>query len=321
MIVVTGAYGFIGSCMVSKLNSEGHKNLILVDNFSEKKEYNIKDKKYLRIFDIKEFLKLLSPNDKNDVEFVFHIGARTDTTEFNKDIFNELNLNYSKSIWKYCVQNNIPLIYVSSAATYGDGKLGYDDDISLIPKLIPLNPYGDSKNEFDNWVLEQKETPPYWYGLKFFNVFGPNEYHKGRMSSVVYHAYNEIINTGKVELFKSHNLEYKDGEQLRDFIYVKDVIDVMYFLFLNKSKSGIYNLGTGKSRTFLDLANSVFVALNKKPDINFIDIPRDIRDNYQYFTEAKMNKLYSLGYIKSFYTLENAVDDYVKNYLINNLNY
>jgi len=318
MIVVTGAYGFIGSCMVSKLNSEGHKNLILVDNFSEKKEYNIKDKKYLRIFDIKEFLKLLSPNDKNDVEFVFHIGARTDTTEFNKDIFNELNLNYSKSIWKYCVQNNIPLIYVSSAATYGDGKLGYDDDISLIPKLIPLNPYGDSKNEFDNWVLEQKETPPYWYGLKFFNVFGPNEYHKGRMSSVVYHAYNEIINTGKVELFKSHNLEYKDGEQLRDFIYVKDVIDVMYFLMNQKPKSDIYNLGTGEARIFLDLVNAVFSSLNIQPNIDFIDIPIDIRDKYQYFTEAKMNKLYSIGYIKSFYTLENAIDDYIKNYLINN---
>lgn len=170
-------------------------------------------------------------------------------------------------------------------------------------------------------MLEQDKKPPYWYGLKFFNVFGPNEYHKDRMASVVYHAYNQITKTGKFDLFKSHNPDYKDGEQKRDFIYVKDVVDVMYFLMLNKPNSGIYNLGTGKSRTFLDLVNCVFNTLNKKPNINFIDIPVDIRDKYQYFTEAKMDKLYSLGYIKSFYTLENAIDDYIKNYLINNLNF
>lgn len=321
MIVITGALGFIGSCMLTELNNQGHKEIFLVDDFSKhNKDSNIKDKFYFDYFERDMFFS--TDQYASHIDFVFHIGARTDTTEFNKDIFNNLNLNYSKKIWKYCTKHKIPLIYASSASTYGDGKLGYDDkDDSLIYNLKPLNPYGESKNDFDKWVLEQDKTPPNWYGLKFFNVFGPNEYHKDRMSSVVHHAYNQIMGKGKLDLFKSHHPDYKDGEQKRDFIYVKDVIDVMYFLFLNKSKSGIYNLGTGKSRTFLDLANSVFAALNKTPDINFIDTPIDIRDKYQYFTEAKMDKLYSLGYIKSFYTLEKAVDDYIKNYLIPNSNY
>lgn len=321
MIVITGALGFIGSCMLTELNNQGLKEIFLVDDFSKhNKDSNIKDKFYFDYFERDMFFS--TDQYASHIDFVFHIGARTDTTEFNKDIFNNLNLNYSKKIWKYCTKHKIPLIYASSASTYGDGKLGYDDkEDSLIYNLKPLNPYGESKNDFDKWVLEQDKTPPNWYGLKFFNVFGPNEYHKDRMSSVVHHAYNQIMENGKLDLFKSHHPDYKDGEQKRDFIYVKDVIDVMYFLFLNKSKSGIYNLGTGKSRTFLDLANSVFAALNKTPDINFIDTPIDIRDKYQYFTEAKMDKLYSLGYIKSFYTLETAVNDYVKNYLIPNSNY
>lgn len=319
MIVITGALGFIGSCMVRKLTN--YSELLLVDDLS-KPYSNIKDYIY---FDLENrddfFVDSYFTRHTRLIDFVFHIGARTDTTEFNKNILDKLNLEYSKNVWNYCTKNKIPLIYVSSAATYGDGKLGYDDkDDSLIHKLHPLNPYGESKNDFDKWVLNQKTTPPNWYGLKFFNVFGPNEYHKGRMSSVVYHAYNQIIETGKIQLFKSHNSEYKDGEQLRDFIYVKDVVNVMYFLMENKPESGIYNLGTGKSRTFLDLANSVFKSLDKEPVIEFIDIPIDIRDKYQYFTEAKMDKLYSLGYIKSFYTLETAIDDYVKNYLIPNKN-
>lgn len=319
MIVITGALGFIGSCMSRKLTN--YSELLLVDDLS-KPYSNIKDYIY---FDLENrddfFVDSYFTRHPRLIDFVFHIGARTDTTEFNKNILDKLNLEYSKNVWNYCTKNKIPLIYVSSAATYGDGKLGYDDkDDSLIHKLHPLNPYGESKNDFDKWVLDQKPTPPNWYGLKFFNVFGPNEYHKGRMSSVVYHAYNQIIETGKIQLFKSHNSEYKDGEQLRDFIYVKDVVDVMYFLMENKPESGIYNLGTGKSRTFLDLANSVFKSLDKEPVIEFIDIPIDIRDKYQYFTEAKMDKLYSLGYIKSFYTLETAIDDYVKNYLIPNKN-
>jgi ADP-L-glycero-D-manno-heptose 6-epimerase len=319
MIVVTGAAGFIGSCMVGKLNSEGHTDIILVDDFNKsEKDNNLKNKKYLKKIDRTEFLKLLSPNDKNDVEFFVHIGARTDTTETNVEIFNELNLNYSKSIWNYCVKNKIPLIYISSAATYGNGEYGYDDNISL-SKLKPLNLYGESKNNFDKWVLTQTETPPNWYGLKYFNVFGPNEYHKSRMASVVFHAYNQIIETKQVKLFSSNNDDYDDGEQLRDFIYVKDVIDVMYFLLKNKPTSGIYNLGTGKARTFISLVTAVFKALNKNIVIQFIDIPDDIKYKYQYFTEAKMDKLRSIGYTKPFYTLESAIDDYIKNYLSKNL--
>lgn len=320
MIIITGAAGFIGSCMISKLNYEQHYDIILVDDFSNiDKNSNIKDKKFLQKIDRKIFLSSILNNQYKDINFVIHIGARTDTTEINNDIFNELNLNYSKSIWNYCVKNKIPLIYISSAATYGDGEFGYDDqDYSIIPKLKPLNLYGESKNNFDKWILEQTETPPNWYGLKFFNVFGPNEYHKNRMSSVIYHSYNQIIKNNKVKLFKSHNKKYNNGEQLRDFIYVKDVINVLYWLMINKPESGIYNLGSGKARTFLDVENIIFKTLNKKPNIEFIDTPIDIRDKYQYFTEAKMNKLYSIGYNNKFYTLEDGVKDYIENYLNNN---
>lgn len=312
MIIVTGAAGFIGSCMIGKLNSEGYTDIILVDDFTKtEKDNNLKNKKYFKKIDRMDFLK--SQND-DTIDFVIHIGARTDTTETNVDIFNTLNLNYSKSIWNYCVKNKLPLIYISSAATYGNGEYGYDDNISL-SKLKPLNLYGESKNNFDKWVLSQSETPPNWYGLKYFNVFGPNEYHKSRMASVVFHAYNQIIETNQVKLFRSCNDEYDDGEQLRDFIYVKDVIDVMYFLLKNKPTSGIYNLGTGKARTFISLTTAVFKALNKNTVIEFIDIPDDIKYKYQYFTEAKMDKLRSVGYTKSFYTLESAIDDYIKNYL------
>lgn len=316
MIIVTGAAGFIGSCMIGKLNSEGYTDIILVDDFTKtEKDNNLKNKKYFKKIDRMDFLK--SQND-DTIDFVIHIGARTDTTETNVDIFNTLNLNYSKSIWNYCVKNKLPLIYISSAATYGNGEYGYDDNISL-SKLKPLNLYGESKNNFDKWVLSQSETPPNWYGLKYFNVFGPNEYHKSRMASVVFHAYNQIIETNQVKLFSSCNDEYDDGEQLRDFIYVKDVIDVMYFLLKNKPTSGIYNLGTGKARSFISLATAVFKALNKNSVIEFIDIPDDIKYKYQYFTEAKMDKLRSIGYTKPFYTLESAIDDYIKNYLSKNL--
>lgn len=319
MIVITGALGFIGSCMLTKLNSEGHTEILLVDDFSKhEKDLNIKNRLYFDYFERDMFFA--TDQYARYIDFVFHIGARTDTTEFDKKIFDELNLEYSKTVWNYCTKHKIPLIYVSSAATYGDGKLGYNDkDSPLI--YTPLNPYGESKNEFDKWVVEQKTSPPNWYGLKFFNVFGPNEYHKGKMASVVYHSYKQIINDGKVKLFKSNNSEYKDGEQLRDFIYVKDVIDVMFFIMINKPKSDIYNLGTGKARTFIDLVKSVFKSLNKEPNIEYVDMPVEIVDKYQNFTEAKMNKLYSIGYIKSFYTLEDGVKDYVQKYLINNINF
>lgn len=314
MIIVTGALGFIGSYMIDKLNQEGYNDIILIDDFS-KNQYNIEKLKFNTKINIDAFDSC--SNFINDIEFVFHIGARTDTAEFNKDIFNKLNLNYSKHVWNFCTKYNIPLIYASSAATYGDGEFGYDDnDLSLINKFKPLNPYGESKNDFDKWVLEQDKTPPNWYGLKFFNVFGPNEYHKGRMASVVFHSYEQILKNNKVLLYKSHNTNYEDGKQKRDFIYVKDVVDVMFFLMKNKPKSSIYNLGTGKARTFLDLVTAVFKSLNKKVNIEFIDTPIDIRDKYQYFTEANMNKLKSIGYDKQFYTLEDAIYDYVNNYLI-----
>jgi ADP-L-glycero-D-manno-heptose 6-epimerase len=254
--------------------------------------------------------------EKPKIDFIYHIGARTDTTEFNKEIFDELNVLYSKKIWEHCTNNSIPLVYASSAATYGLGEHGYDDNHTIIPKLVPLNPYGDSKNDFDKWVLTQKNEPPFWAGLKFFNVYGPNEYHKGRMASVIFHAFNQIQEKGSVKLFRSHNPDFKDGEQLRDFIYVKDLIDVCLFLKDKKPASGIYNLGSGKARTFLDLVTNTFHSLNKQVSTEFIDTPEDIRDKYQYFTEANMTKLKTAGYTNEFTTLEKGVEDYVKNYLI-----
>ncbi len=316
MIIITGAAGFIGSCLVGKLNNKGIKEIGIVDDFSyPEKARNTEGKAFEATIDRKEFARWLRENHAI-VDFVFHIGARTDTTEFNMAVFDELNLNYSKEIWKLCTEYQIPLIYASSAATYGDGSLGYKDDHALIPKLQPLNPYGISKNEFDKWVLQQEKTPPYWCGLKFFNVFGPNEYHKGRMASVVFHAFNQIRDTGSVKLFRSHNPKFKDGEQLRDFIYVKDTVDVMYFLMNHQQDSGIYNLGTGNARTFIDLVTAVFNSLNLSPQINFIDTPQDIRDNYQYFTEATMNKLKSIGYEKPFTPLEQGIMEYVQGYLM-----
>ncbi len=315
MIIVTGAAGFIGSCLVSRLNAEGLNDLVLVDDFSDaEKNKNLEGKKYAEQID-REIFPAWFRENAGKVKTVLHIGARTDTTEFDKAIFDKLNVNYSKTVWEICTANNIPLVYASSAATYGLGEYGYNDDHDVVEKLKPLNPYGESKNEFDKWALAQSKTPPHWYGLKFFNVYGPNEYHKGRMASVVFHAFNQISATGGMKLFRSHNPEYKDGEQLRDFIYVKDVVDVIVFLYRNTPASGLYNLGTGKARTFLDLARSTFRALEKPENITFIDTPADIRDKYQYFTEANMSKLRKAGYEKTFTSLEDGVADYVKNYL------
>ena len=316
MIVVTGAAGFIGSCLVSKLNAENFNDIVVVDDLSEReKDKNLEGKKFSQKVHRDDFHEWIAENHSL-IQFVFHIGARTDTTEFDVEIFNKLNLNYTKEVWKLCGEYGLPLVYASSAATYGMGELGYDDNHSLCEKLKPLNPYGESKNDFDVWALAQERKPYFWAGLKFFNVYGPNEFHKGRMASVIFHAYNQMVESGKVKLFRSHNPDYKDGEQLRDFVYVKDTVEVCYFFMHHRKDSGIYNLGTGKARSFADLATNTFSAAGKEANIEFIDTPEDIRDKYQYFTEAKMDKLKGIGYNKKFYSLEDGIEDYVKNYLI-----
>jgi len=337
-IIVTGAYGFIGSCLVSYLNQQGFGNLILVDEFEDdEKELNLLHKKYLVRVERENLFDWLR-KEQPPVEFVFHLGARTDTTEFDYSVHQKLNVEYSQKIWHYCTINKIPLVYASSAATYGEGEYGYDDDHDIVEQLQPLNPYGISKNEFDKWVLHQKETPPFWAGLKFFNVYGPNEYHKARMASVIFHSFNQIKEHGKVKLFRSHKDGFEDGEQLRDFVYVKDVVSVCYWLMESMNgdlsmangplttyhspiRSGLYNLGTGSARSFNDLVKSTFAGLDLEHNINYIDMPEDIRDKYQYFTEAKMEKLKAAGYPHEFHSLEKGVDDYVRNYLNKNLFY
>ncbi|MCL3780981.1 ADP-glyceromanno-heptose 6-epimerase [Prolixibacteraceae bacterium JC049] len=315
MIIITGAAGFIGSNLVRFLNDNNYNDLVLVDHFgNEEKLQNIADKKYTLKIDRKDFWTWLEANEQY-AQFVIHLGARTDTTETDTSIFDELNLNFSKRLWQYCSEYQIPLVYASSAATYGNGELGFHDKHELSSELKPLNEYGRSKNNFDQWALEQEKQPFFWAGLKFFNVYGPNEYHKNRMASVVYHAFNTIKATGKMQLFRSHRPDFKDGEQSRDFIYVKDICEVIYFLMENRKQSGIYNVGTGKARSFYDLVAATFSAMDLTPDISFKDTPEDIRENYQYFTEAPMQKLKALGFDKPFTTLEEGVKDYVQNYL------
>jgi ADP-L-glycero-D-manno-heptose 6-epimerase len=313
MIVVTGAAGFISSCLVSKLNAIGYKDIVVVDDFSKtEKDQNLTDKTLQAKVSRDEFFNWAKAFTE-EIEFIFHLGARTDTTEFDKSIFDELNEKYSQDMWNFCADNAIPLVYASSGATYGLGEFGYSDSHEVVDKLKPLNPYGDSKNNFDKWVLKQEKQPPFWAGLKFFNVYGPNEYHKGRMASVIFHAYNQISETGAMKLFASHNPEYKDGEQLRDFVYVKDVVSVCIFLMECKPKN---NLGTGTARSFLDLAKATFKAMNIEENISFIPTPEDIRDKYQYFTEADITKLKENGYEYEFHSLEDGVKDYVQNYLM-----
>jgi ADP-L-glycero-D-manno-heptose 6-epimerase len=326
LIIVTGAAGFIGSCMVQYLNNNGYTNLILVDDFGvEDKRKNWEQKQFEKIVERHSFIEWLAAENPA-IACVIHLGARTDTTEFDYSIHETLNVQYSKDIWNYCTSNNIPLIYASSAATYGDGNLGYDDSHELPFQLQPLNPYGVSKNEFDKWAIEQTTQPPFWAGLKFFNIYGPNEYHKGRMASVIWHSFNQIQNTGIVKLFKSHRPDFKDGEQLRDFVYVKDLVKVIAWM-MEKTLAeqtignGLYNLGTGQARSFYDLAAATFKGLDKAPNIVFVDMPEDIRDKYQYFTEANMQKLHEAGYTDAFYSLEDGVDDYVRNYLAANKMY
>jgi ADP-L-glycero-D-manno-heptose 6-epimerase len=316
MIVVTGAAGFIGSYLVGKLNAAGYKDLILVDKFDDPwKDLNLLHKKYLKFIDRDKFFKWLIKHS-GEVDFIFHLGARTDTVGQEPELYQQLNLIYSQRLWNICSEIQVPFLYASSAATYGNGEEGFSDSHGKIQDLRPLNLYGWSKHDFDVWALKQFRTPPFWAGMKFFNVYGPNEYHKGRMASVVLHAFKTIRETGKMQLFRSHHKAYKDGQQSRDFIYVEDIADVMMFFMENQNNSGIYNVGTGKARSYFDLTASVFRSMNLKPDISFIDTPVDLRGRYQYFTEAEIRKLRDAGYRKSFVELEEGVGQYVKDFLL-----
>ncbi len=313
MIVVTGAAGFIGSCLVSRLNQRGRQDIIVVDHYDgddDPKRKNLAGKRYQRYYDKAEFLKLIRRDQIDaDIDYIFHMGACSSTTLQDADYFQKNNFEYSCVVAQWAKSRQARLIYASSAATYGDGDQGYRDEEASMRNLKPLNLYGESKQQFDVWVLDNGYQNQV-VGLKFFNVFGPNEYHKGDMRSVTAKAYDRIVSEGKISLFKSYNLQYKDGQQMRDFVYVKDTVDVMLFLMENPRINGIFNLGTGQARTWNDLANALFAAVGKKPDIQYIEMPEILRGRYQYFTQADMSKLRAAGYQKPFMTLEAAVKDY-----------
>lgn len=317
MIIVTGGAGFIGSAMVHKLNKEGHYDILIVDNLNTSEKWkNLVQLKYTEYIPKFEFYDILLNSENSfDVDYVIHMGACSSTTQNDMDYLFKNNVEFSKNLVEWCIQNHIPFIYASSAATYGEGEHGFDDDHALVPKLRPVNRYGYSKQLFDLWVLENHLEDSIT-GLKFFNVFGPNEYHKGDMASVISKAYHTIKADGYFSLFKSHREDYGDGEQKRDFVYIKDITDAMWFLMQEPQKTGIYNLGTGKARSWNDLIHAVFKAMDLKPDIRYIDMPENLRGAYQYFTEAKMEKLKNAGYKSKFHSLEEAVKDYVQNYLM-----
>lgn len=321
MIIVTGAAGFIASCLVQELNNLGYKDLVIVDDFSvEEKSQNWRKATFSHKVERLNFFQWIKGKEQG-VQFIFHLGARTNTAEQDLNLLKELNLDYSKKMWNLCCEEGIPLIYASSAATYGEGENGFDDDSMALDQLVPLNYYGESKNDFDKWALQQEKKPYFWAGFKFFNVYGPNENHKGRMASVIYHAFHQINKTGGMKLFRSHNPKYKDGEQTRDFVYVKDVVNILLYFMETRKNSGLYNLGTGIPRTFLDLTKAVFENMGMEPNITFIDTPEDIRDKYQYYTCANIDKLRKAGYTAEFMSLEEGVKDYVTNYLIPDKNY
>jgi ADP-L-glycero-D-manno-heptose 6-epimerase len=322
MIVVTGAAGFIGSVLVKHLNDLGHQDLVLVDDFGTDNRYlNLRGLKYSEFINIDNFFAHHIWKAPVKIEAIYHMGACSDTTELNMDFLLKNNVHYTNQIFELCSKHKIPVCYASSAATYGSGENGYDDDHKKIEKLRPLNKYGYSKQLSDEWVLSQKKTPPKWFGVKFFNVYGPQEYHKGKMSSVVFQAFNQIKTDGKVKLFKSYKKGFKDGEQLRDFVYVVDVVKAMVGLINSKAPSGIYNLGTGHARSFHDLVKATFKAMDKKPNIEFIEMPNELKNQYQYFTEAKMKKLHLALPKFKFHSLEEGISDYVKNYLNNEHQY
>ncbi|MBM3165392.1 MAG: ADP-glyceromanno-heptose 6-epimerase [Bacteroidetes bacterium] len=314
-VVITGAAGFIGSCLVHYFSNQHHHEVIEVDDFQRpEKNLNFEPFTPYRRIQRKDFIDWFR-READSVDFVIHMGARTNTTEQNLHLLNELNVFFSQELWNLCTQHAVPMIYASSAATYGNGALGYSDDHQRVFSLVPMNPYGQSKQDFDIWVLKQQKSPPFWAGLKFFNVYGPNEYHKGRMASVVFQAYHQIKKNGSIQLFRSHRPDIADGYQSRDFIYIKDIVKVIEFLFEQKPESAIYNLGSGVANPFYALATATFDALRLPHNIAFIDTPEDIRSNYQYYTCAEMGKLRKTGYLTPFHTLQEGVFDYVQQYL------
>ena len=311
--VVTGGAGFIGSCLVRMLNDRGIEDIIVVDDINETDKWkHLVNKKYIRYYHKDEFLYEIEGIE--GIEAIIHMGACSSTTEKDFDYLYWNNYLYTQSLWTYCTEKNIPFIYASSAATYGDGAEGFDDKCD-IKALAPLNGYGYSKQLFDLWAEKQEQCPKQHVGLKFFNVYGPNEDCKGDMASVIFKSFNQINESGKVKLFRSHRPDYKDGGQLRDFVYVKDLCKVISFFLDHPDRSGLFNLGTGKARSFEDLARATFSAMGIEPCIEYVDMPLTIRDKYQYFTEAKMDKLREIGYSEPFYSLEDGAKDYVQNYL------
>jgi ADP-L-glycero-D-manno-heptose 6-epimerase len=315
-ILITGAAGFIAGHLAHVLSGYANYQLILSDDFSAADKTPNWSGLNQAILIPRDVLIDRLEAEGMMPDWVIHLGARTDTTEFDYAVHEKLNLHYSQAIWEYCCRHQIPLIYASSAATYGDGRDGYSDADDQSSNLHPLNPYGLSKHQFDCWAKEQAKHPPHWFGLKFFNVYGFREAHKGRMASMVYHGYNQIRSQGFVRLFKSHRPEYVDGGQQRDFIYVKDLVRVIQWLMEATPNSGIYNLGTGVARSFNDLIGSVFQAMGLPVRIEYIDMPSDLRESYQYYTQATMEKLRKAGYPFPFYTLEEGVFDYVQQYLM-----
>jgi len=318
MIILTGGAGFIGSCFLKALNDNGLNDIIVVDRLGNSNKWkNLVGKHILNYYHKDEFFDILFNNKDiwQDVDAIVHLGACSATTETDADYLMNNNLNYSIELASFAAEQGIKFVYASSAATYGDGSLGYSD--KSIDNLQPLNPYGFSKHLFDQWIIDN-ELDSVFTGIKFFNVFGPNEYHKGNMSSMVFKAFKQIKETGKVQLFRSNSADYGDGEQMRDFIYVKNCCDVMLKMLNNPETSGIYNLGTGKARTWNDLIEAVFKAMNIEPNIEYIDMPKELEEQYQNFTQADIEKLSASPFKIDFLEMEDSVNDYVVNYLSKN---
>jgi ADP-L-glycero-D-manno-heptose 6-epimerase len=318
MIAVTGGAGFVGSCIVKRLNELNIDQILIVDNIGNTAKWkNILGKRFVDYIHKNDFMQWLdTPEGIRQVDIIIHMGACSSTTESDFDYLAENNYRYTQKLWQWCAKHGKRLIYASSAATYGDGAIGFGDQVSQIDRLLPLNGYGYSKQLFDLWALRQKEKPKQFVGLKFFNVYGPNEYHKGSMASVIFHSFAQIRDKGEIRLFKSYRGDYGHGEQKRDFVYVKDILNVIEFLLEHENINGIYNVGSGKARSFNDLAVSIFSAMGCKPKIEYVDMPEGLVDKYQYFTEADISRIRKSGYLEEFTSLEDGCADYVKNYLV-----